>query len=81
MVPHKHVDFQTISEYVQLSRIWSVDSTPTSQQSHLASNNIFLLARFTFVGSISLQALQMKVLILLHTLGAQIAFQILLHFQ
>ena len=52
---------------------------PTSQQSHPASNNIFLLARFTFVGSISLQALQMNVLILLHTLAAQIAFQILLH--
>ena len=57
----------------------SVDSTPTSQQSHPASNKIFLLVRFALVGSISLQALQMKVLILLHTLAAQIAFQILLH--
>ena len=33
-----------------------------------ASNKIFLLVRFALVGSISLQALQMKVLILLHTL-------------
>ena len=79
MVPLKHVDFQTILEYVQLSRIWFVDSTPSLQHSHPASNKIYLLARFAFVGSISLQALQMKVLILLHTLAAQIAFQILLH--
>ena len=62
MVPLKHVDFQTISE-----------STLFSQHSHPASNKIFLLARFAFVDSISLQALQMKVLILLHTLAAQIA--------
>ena len=75
------MDFQIISEYVQLSRIWSNDSTPSSQHLHPASNKIFLLARFAFVGNISLQALQMKVLILLHTLAAQIAFQILLHYE
>ena len=81
MISLKHVDFQTLLEYVQLSRIWSVDFTPSSQHSHPASNKIFLLARFALVGNISLQALQMKVLILLHTLAAQIAFQILLHYE
>ena len=79
MISLKHLDFQTLLEYVQLSKIWSVDSTPSSQHSHPTSNKIFLLARFALIGSISLQALQMKVLILLHTLAAQIAFQILLH--
>ena len=81
MISLKHVDFQTLSAYVQLNRIWSVDSTPSSQHSHPASNKNFLLVRFALVGSIYLQALQMKVLNLLHTLTTQIAFQILLLYE
>ena len=73
MISLKHVDFQILSAFVQLSRIWFVDPTPSSQHSHPASNKTFLLVRFALVGNISLQALQMKVLILLHTLTAQIA--------
>ena len=81
MISLKHEDIQTLSEYVRLRMTWSIDSTPSSQYSHLASNKILLLVRLALVGNISLQALQMKVLILLHTLAAQIAFQILLHYE
>ena len=78
MISLKHEDIQTLSEYVHLRMTWSIDSTSSSQYSHPASNKILLLVRLALVGNISLQALQMKVLILLHTLIAQIAFQNLL---